>query len=76
MSMDTRSSGWSFWSHPLIKERLKQIFLNAHNDNKGRELLSKMMIDKFVVIDDSAYDSVREMKSWLEKQKIKEEKKK
>ena len=61
---------------PLIKEKLKQIFLNAHNDKKGRELLSKMMIDKFVVIDDSAYDSVREMKSWLEKQKTKERKKK
>jgi hypothetical protein len=26
----------------------------------------KMMIDKFVVINDSAYDSVREMKAWLE----------
>ena len=61
---------------PRIKEKLKQIFLNAHKDNKGRELLSKMMIDKFVVIDDRAYDSVREMKSWLEKQNIKEEKKK
>jgi phosphonate transport system substrate-binding protein len=61
---------------PQIKERLKQIFLNAHSDNKGRELLRKMMIDKFVVIDDSSYDSVREMKSWLEKQKTKAQKKK
>jgi len=34
------------------------------------------MIDRFVVLDDSSYDSVREMKSWLEKQKTKEEKKK
>ncbi len=61
---------------PQIKERLKQIFLNAHLDNEGRELLRKMMIDKFVVIDDSSYDSVREMKSWLEKQKTKAQKKK
>jgi len=61
---------------PKVKERLKQIFLNANNDNEGRELLKKMMIDKFVVIDDSAYDSVREMKSWLEKEKTKEEKRK
>lgn len=61
---------------PKIKERLRQIFLNAHNDNKGRELLSKMMIDKFVASDDSAYDSVREMKSWLAKQKTTEQKKK
>jgi phosphonate transport system substrate-binding protein len=61
---------------PALKERLRQIFLNAHNDDKGRELLIKMMIDKFVVIDDSAYDSVREMKSWLEKQKTKEQRRK
>ena len=61
---------------PVIKERLRQVFLNAHNDNKGREHLRKMMIDKFVVIDDSAYDSVREMKSWLGRQKTKEQKKK
>jgi len=61
---------------PMVKERLRQIFLNTHNDDKGRELLSKMMIDKFVLIDDSAYDSVRDMKSWLEKQKTKEQNKK
>lgn len=52
------------------KERLRQIFLNAHNDTRGKEILRKMMIDKFVPIDDSAYNSIREMKAWLEKQKI------
>jgi phosphonate transport system substrate-binding protein len=61
---------------PQIKERLKQILLNAHNDSKGRELLSKMMIDKFVVIEDSAYDSIRAMKSWVEKQNTEAKKKK
>ena len=56
---------------PQIKDKLRQILLNAHNDGRGKEILGKMMIDKFVMIDDSAYDSVREMKSWLEKQKTK-----
>lgn len=51
---------------PELKKQLKQIFLNAHTDPKGQELLKKMMIDRFVPISDSAYDSVREMKSWLE----------
>ena len=55
---------------PAIKNKLKQIFLNAHADPKGREILRKMMIDKFVVINDSAYDSVREMKSWIKAQKF------
>ena len=61
---------------PQIKERLKQIFLNANNDDKGKELLRKMMIDKFVPIDDSAYDSIRKMKYWLEEQHSKGQKNK
>ena len=61
---------------PQIKEKLREIFLNAHNDNEGREILSKMMIDKFVVIKDSSYDSIREMKSWPKLQKNREQKKK
>lgn len=54
---------------PEIKSRLKQAFLNAHLDPQGREILNKTRIDKFVVIDDQAYDSVREMKNWVAKQK-------
>jgi phosphonate transport system substrate-binding protein len=54
--------------NPGLKERLRQSFLNAHNNAKGREILKKMMVDKFVVIDDHAYDSIREMKSWVDKQ--------
>ncbi len=49
-----------------LKEKLRQIFLNAHNDVKGREILKGMMIEKFVPIDDKAYDSIREMKQWVE----------
>lgn len=51
-----------------LKERLKQIFLNAHKDEKGKGLIRQMMIDKFVVIDDHAYDSIRGMRSWLDEQ--------
>ncbi|MDA8082754.1 MAG: phosphate/phosphite/phosphonate ABC transporter substrate-binding protein [Nitrospiraceae bacterium] len=54
---------------PRLKERLRQIFLNAGADPRGRELLGKMKIDKFVLINDRAYNSVREMKSWLAKQR-------
>jgi phosphonate transport system substrate-binding protein len=52
-----------------LKEKLRQIFLNAHNDIKGRGILKGMMIEKFVPIDDKAYDSIREMKQWVDKQK-------
>lgn len=54
---------------PELKAKLKQAFLNAHTDPKGKEILKKMKIDKFVVIDDRAYDSVREMQDWIAKQK-------
>ncbi len=48
-----------------LKKRLRDSFLNAHQDEEGRAILSKMMIDRFVVIDDKAYDTIREMKAWL-----------
>ncbi len=54
---------------PELKEKLRQIFLNIHKDEKGRKILKGMLIDKFVLIDDSAYDSVREMRAWMSKEK-------
>jgi len=52
---------------PDLKTKLKSVFLNAHADEKGKRLLDQMMIEKFVTIEDSAYDSIREMKAWSEK---------
>lgn len=50
---------------PSLKEKLREIFLNIHNDEHGREILQDMMIEKFVPVEDSLYDSIREMKQWL-----------
>ncbi len=57
------------------KENLKQVFLNIHKDEKGMEILKGMKIDKFVPVDDSAYDSIREMKRWFSQEKVKDNKK-
>jgi len=54
---------------PDLKEKLRQAVLNAHTDPKGQEILRQMRIDRFVVIPDSAYDSVREMQTWIARQK-------
>jgi phosphonate transport system substrate-binding protein len=54
---------------PATKKSLKAIFLNAHKDEQGRKILKGMMVDKFVVIDDSAYNSIREMTAWIKAQK-------
>ena len=52
---------------PETVQKLSDIFLNAHLDPQGKEILKGMMIDKFVTIKDSDYDSVREMLAWTKK---------
>lgn len=47
---------------PFLEERLKDIFLKMDMDEEGKKILSKIMIDKFVNINDNAYDSIREMR--------------
>jgi len=50
---------------PQLKERLRQVFLNAHQDERGAAILKGMMIDKFLPIEDSAYNSIRDMQKWI-----------
>ena len=50
-----------------LKDRIKQILLDMHNYPEGWLILEKMHIDKFVEIDDSNYNSIREIKQYLEK---------
>jgi phosphonate transport system substrate-binding protein len=50
---------------PAFKDRLRQVFLTAHRSEKGAAILKGMMIDRFVPIEDRAYDPVREMKRWV-----------
>ncbi|MBI5508073.1 MAG: phosphate/phosphite/phosphonate ABC transporter substrate-binding protein [Deltaproteobacteria bacterium] len=51
-----------------LKTKVREVVLGAHLDPKGRAVLAKMKIDRFVSIDDRAYDSVREMQAWIAKQ--------
>jgi len=50
---------------PQLKEKLRSAFLNMHNDPRGREILKRILIDRFTVIEDSAYDSIRQMKAFM-----------
>lgn len=54
---------------PATKKQLKQIFLTLHKNRESAALLAKLQIDRFEDGDDKAYDTVREMSSWLEKHK-------
>lgn len=52
--------------NPVMKEKIRQILLNMHNDQEGKNILSKLSIDRFTTVDDSLYDSVRQMQDWIE----------
>ena len=56
---------------PEIKRRLKHVILTAHLDKRGASILREMAIEKFVAIDDAAYDSIRKMKAWTDARKKK-----
>lgn len=47
---------------PFLEQKLKDIFLNMDKDEEGKNILSSVMIDRFVTINDSAYNSIREMR--------------
>lgn len=49
----------------FIKEKIKEILTDMHRENKGKRILSAMLIEKFVEGSDSNYDTVREMKSFV-----------
>lgn len=48
-----------------LKARLKNAFLNMHMSERGRQILKSMMIDRFVEISDSEYDSIRRMEQFV-----------
>ena len=56
---------------PALKEKLRKILLQMHEDKKGKEILNRIMIDRFSEANDSLYNSVREMKKVVEDAKRK-----
>ena len=51
------------------KEKLRQAFLNMHSDPEGQSILKNMLIDKFVVVNDNLYDSIRQIQTFIDAQK-------
>jgi len=56
---------------PQLKEKLRYILLNMDKDEEGKKILSKIEVQKFVVMNDSSYASVREMELWKKEQEKK-----
>lgn len=51
---------------PAVQEALRTTLLALHTDPRGQEILEGMHIERFVPIEDSAYDSVRELQRFIE----------
>lgn len=51
---------------PVLKAKLQEVFLSAHLDPEAKVILDNMDIENFSAIDDSAYDAIREMISFLD----------
>jgi len=47
---------------PLLEGKLRNIFLNMDNDEDGTKILANVRIERFTNLNDSAYDSIREMR--------------
>lgn len=46
---------------PELRAQLRQVFLTMHEDPQARSILAPLMIDRFALPDDAAYDPVRRM---------------
>jgi phosphonate transport system substrate-binding protein len=50
---------------PVLKQRLQDFLLDLHNSAEGKSILNSLGIDKFVIVSDDIYGSIREMKTKL-----------
>ncbi len=48
-----------------LKKQLRDFFLNLHNSDEGARILNNLDIDKFVVVSNDIYNSIREMNTKL-----------
>ncbi len=50
---------------PALKTQLRAVLLDMADDAAGETALNTLMIDRFVALDDSAYDSIRDIAAVL-----------
>ena len=51
---------------PALKKRLRQVFLTMHEEQRGRDILAGMRIERFVEVEDRNYQSIRDMAVFLD----------
>lgn len=53
---------------PQLKEEIRSVLLNMNQKPQGKEILSHLSIDRFVLCEDRDYDSIRMMKTFIQEQ--------
>jgi phosphonate transport system substrate-binding protein len=48
-----------------LKKKMQEILVSMHDDSAGRDILQSMLIDKFLVVPDSNYNSIRQMHEFV-----------
>ncbi len=49
-----------------LKQQLRNLFIHLHESDEGSKILGNLNIEKFVIVPDAMYDSIREIKMKLE----------
>jgi phosphonate transport system substrate-binding protein len=50
---------------PQLRAELRAIFLEIHKDPQGKDALAILDIDQFIILDDNAYDTARDLEIFL-----------
>lgn len=45
-----------------LRKKIKDILMGMKDDSAGKVILNKVLIDRFIIVEDSNYDSIRQMK--------------
>ena len=53
----------------IVKRNIREVLLKMHEDPEGSAILNKLLIDKFVLVEDECYASVRNMQEWIDENK-------
>ncbi len=51
---------------PKLKDKIRGIMLTMHEEERGKEILDRLKIDKFIVVSDDFYNPIREMIQFVE----------
>lgn len=58
---------------PEMKKKLKRVFLSIHENQRGKAILAKLRIDRFIEGNDEDYNTVRELENFLQSCRLKKE---